>query len=51
MLFRTMLNIPSHSPKMLLNADLMGADVILFDLEDGVALSQKEAAQIGRAHV
>lgn len=45
MLFRTMLNIPSHSPKMLLNADLMGADVILFDLEDGVALSQKEAAR------
>lgn len=45
MLFRTMLSIPSNSPKMLLNADLMGADVILFDLEDGVALTQKEAAR------
>lgn len=45
MLFRTMLSIPSNSPKMLLNADLMGADIILFDLEDGVALSQKAAAR------
>lgn len=45
MLYRTILNIPANSPKMMLNADLMGADIILFDLEDGVALQQKEAAR------
>ena len=45
MLMRTMLSIPANSPKMMLNADLMGADIILFDLEDGVALSQKPFAR------
>lgn len=45
MLFRTMLSIPANSPKMLLNADLMGADIILFDLEDGVDLRQKPFAR------
>lgn len=45
MLFRTMLSVPSNSPKMLLNADLMGADIVLFDLEDGVALDQKPFAR------
>lgn len=45
MLFRTMLSIPSNSPRMLLNADLMGADIVLFDLEDGVALDQKPFAR------
>lgn len=45
MLMRTMLSIPSNSPKMLLYSDLMGADVILFDLEDGVALNQKDSAR------
>lgn len=45
MLMRTMLNIPSNSPKMLLNAGVMGADIILFDLEDGVAASQKPFAR------
>ena len=32
MLMRTILNIAANSPKMLLNANVMGADVILFDL-------------------
>lgn len=41
MLIRTMLSIPSNSPKMLLNCNVMGADIILFDLEDGVAPQQK----------
>lgn len=45
MLFRTMLSVPSNSPRMLLNADLMGADIVLFDLEDGVALDQKPFAR------
>ena len=45
MLMRTILNIPANSPKMLLNANVMGADVILFDLEDGVAPGQKPFAR------
>ena len=45
MLMRTMLNIPANSPKMLLNAGVMGADIILFDLEDGVTVTQKLAAR------
>lgn len=46
MLIRTILNIPSNSPKMLLNAGVSGADVILFDLEDGVAQNQKHFARL-----
>jgi len=46
MIIRTILNIPSNSPKMLLNAGVGGADVILFDLEDGVAQDQKHAARV-----
>ena len=45
MLMRTILNIPANSPKMLLNANVMGAYVILFDLEDGVAPGQKPFAR------
>lgn len=45
MLMRTMLSIPSNSPRMLLNAGLTGADVVLFDLEDGVAVAQKPFAR------
>ncbi len=45
MLLRTILSIPANSPKMLLYSDLMGADMILFDLEDGVAPDQKPFAR------
>ena len=45
MLIRTILSIPSNSPKMMLNCNVMGADVILFDLEDGVAPQQKPFAR------
>ena len=46
MLIRSILNIPSNSPKMLLNANTIPADVTLFDLEDGVAQDQKLPARI-----
>ena len=45
MLFRTVLSVPANSPKMLLNADLMGADFVLFDLEDSQPIAQKPFAR------
>lgn len=45
MLTRTILSVPANSPKMLLNADYMGADIILFDLEDSVPPDQKSFAR------
>lgn len=42
---RTMLFIPGNNPGMLINADLHGSDSIIFDLEDAVAPSEKDAAR------
>lgn len=43
---RTMLYIPGNNPAMLLHGSIYGADSILLDLEDAVALDQKDAARI-----
>ncbi len=43
---RTMLYIPGNNPAMLQNGGVYGADSVLLDLEDAVALNQKDAARI-----
>lgn len=43
---RTMLFVPGNSPAMLLNADIHGADALIFDLEDAVAPAEKDAARV-----
>ena len=42
---RTMLYIPGNNPGMLQIADIFGADSVLFDLEDSVPHSEKDAAR------
>lgn len=43
---RTMLYIPGNNPAMLLHGGVYGADSLLLDLEDAVALNQKDSARI-----
>jgi len=43
---RSMMFIPGNTPKMLNNADIYGADSLIFDLEDTIPISQKEPARI-----
>ncbi|MDA3865808.1 MAG: aldolase/citrate lyase family protein [Salinivirgaceae bacterium] len=43
---RTMLYIPGNNPAMLQQGGVYGADSVLLDLEDAVALNQKDAARI-----
>lgn len=43
---RTMLYIPGNNPGMLMDGDIYGADSIMMDLEDSVALSEKDAARL-----
>jgi citrate lyase subunit beta / citryl-CoA lyase len=43
---RTMLYIPGNNPAMIQQGGIYGADSILLDLEDAVALNQKDAARI-----
>ncbi|HUT82984.1 MAG TPA: aldolase/citrate lyase family protein [Candidatus Bathyarchaeia archaeon] len=42
---RTRLYIPGNNPAMIRNAPLFGADEVIFDLEDSVAVNQKDAAR------
>lgn len=37
--------MPGNNPGMLVSADILGADSVIFDLEDAVALSEKDAAR------
>ena len=41
-----MLYIPGNNPAMLQQGGVYGADSLLLDLEDAVALNQKDAARI-----
>ena len=43
--YRTLLFIPGNNPGMLQNSDILGADGLIIDLEDAVALSEKDAAR------
>jgi len=46
MISRTSLFIPGNSPGMLLNADIYGADCVIFDLEDAVSLTEKDSSRL-----
>ena len=43
---RTMLYLPGNNPNMLVRGHLFGSDGIVMDLEDAVALAEKDAARI-----
>ena len=42
---RSMLFSPANNPKMYLKAPIFKPDCILFDLEDSIAYSEKDAAR------
>ncbi len=42
---RTMLYVPGNNPGMLRDAHIYGSDSLMFDLEDSVSLSEKDAAR------
>ena len=43
---RSMLFLPGNNPNMLINGNCLGSDAVIFDLEDAVAPSEKDAARI-----
>lgn len=43
---RSMLFLPGNNPNMLINAASLGADAVIFDLEDAVSPAEKDAARI-----
>lgn len=43
---RTMLFLPANDPGMLRDVGIYGADSIMFDLEDSIALSEKDTARL-----
>ncbi len=43
---RSMLFMPGNNPGMLISADILGADSIIYDLEDAVSLDEKDSARI-----
>ncbi|MDD4081337.1 MAG: aldolase/citrate lyase family protein [Eubacteriales bacterium] len=44
-MIRSLLFVPGNSPAMLQNADIHGADALILDLEDAVALKEKDGAR------
>lgn len=42
---RSLLFMPGNNPGMLQSADVLGADTVIFDLEDSVALDEKDSAR------
>ena len=42
---RSMLFIPSNNPNMIVNGGVLGADSLIFDLEDAVSPDEKDAAR------
>ena len=43
---RSLLFLPGNNPNMLINASCLGADAVIFDLEDAVSPAEKDAARI-----
>lgn len=43
---RSMLFLPGNTPNMLINANVLGCDAVIFDLEDAVAPAEKDAARV-----
>lgn len=44
-LARTMMFVPGNTPKMINSADIHGSDSIMFDLEDSIAVTEKDTAR------
>lgn len=42
---RSLLFMPGNNPGMLTSSDILGADTLVFDLEDAVSLQEKDAAR------
>ena len=42
---RSLLFLPGNNPNMLINADYLGSDAVIFDLEDAVSPTEKDAAR------
>ena len=43
---RSLLFLPGNNPNMLINADCLGSDAVIFDLEDAVSPAEKDAARL-----
>ena len=43
---RSMLFLPGNTPNMLINGGCLGADAVIFDLEDAVSPAEKDSARI-----
>ena len=43
---RSMLFLPGNTPNILINGDALGADALIFDLEDAVSPDEKDAARV-----
>lgn len=43
---RTMMYVPGNNPAMLVDAGIYGADSLMFDLEDSVAVTEKDSARL-----
>lgn len=43
---RNMLFLPGNNPNMFINANCLGADAVIFDLEDAVSPTEKNAARL-----
>ena len=43
---RSLLFIPGNAPNLIGNSDILGADALIFDLEDAVSPDEKDAARI-----
>ena len=42
---RSLLFLPGNNPNMLINADYLGSDAVIFDLEDAVSPAEKDSAR------
>lgn len=42
---RSMLFVPGNTPKMMTSCGFFGADAVIFDLEDAVSPTEKDAAR------
>ena len=43
---RSMLFLPGNTPNILINGGYLGADAVIFDLEDAVSPDEKDSARI-----
>lgn len=45
-MYKTLLFMPGNNPGMLVSSDVLGTDAVLIDLEDAVAINEKDAARV-----